>query len=107
MEGKEEAMGKEEGINTGGGLRMDNGMGEKVDFWNRYERFWKLWGVFMGVMVISRLLRGLGLYPGSFDSSLMIYNVMWAGIQILCVFLSLLLLFEFVKSMKEMLRVDV
>ncbi len=86
---------------------MDMMMEEKANFWNRYERFWEVWAVFMGIMVTSRLLRGLGLYPGSSDSSLMIYSVMWAVIQILCVFLSPLLLFEFVKSMKEMLRVDV
>lgn len=73
-------------------------MEEKMNNWNWYERFWKVWTVFMGIMVTSRLLRGLGLYP---SSSTMIGNVMWVVIQILCVICLPLLLFEFGKGLDK------
>lgn len=77
----------------------DNGL-----FWNWYEGFWKVWGMFIGSMVISRLLRGQGLYPGSPDSSLLIFNVMYSVIQVQCVILLPLLLFEFTKGLDKKRR---
>ena len=71
----------------------------------RARCFWKIWIILMGMMVISRLLRGLGIYYPI--SSSMIGNVMFVIVQILCVLCSTLLLFEFVKPLYEwMLRFD-
>lgn len=77
-------------------------MGENLNNW--YERFFKTWAIFMGILVTSGLLRGQGLYYP--DSSSMIGNVMFVVIQILCVAYSSLLLFnlllfKFVKPLHE------
>lgn len=73
-------------------------MGKKM-IWNWYMRFFKVWTTLMGVMVISGLLRGRGLCPSNF--SLMIFDVMWIIIQILCIVCSPLLLFKFAKGLAK------
>ncbi len=73
-------------------------MEEKRTFWIWFERFWGVWGVFMGIMVTSRLLRGQGLY---YFNSTLEGEIMFAVIQILCVICAPLLLFDFGKSFYE------
>ncbi len=78
--------------------KMNKGY-ERERFWEWYKHFWEVWAILIGAMVISRLLRGQGLYYA--NSSSMIGNVMWAVVQILTVFCSPLLLFDFAKGLDK------